>query len=68
MSILICFPIVDSLRGIDTTNEKGSCQEQRRGIDGSSDIWIERIVIVENKSEKEKQDDDTHFIQGREDH
>ena len=54
VSILICLPIVDSLRGIDTTNEKGGWQKQRCGIDDSSDIWIERIVIVENKSEKKE--------------
>ena len=54
VSILICFPIVDFLGRIDTTNEKGSWQKQRCGINDSRDIWVERIVIVENKSEKER--------------
>ena len=62
VSILVCLPIVDSLGGIDTTNEKGIWQEQRCGMDDSSDIWIERIVIVEYKGEKEEQDEDTHSI------
>ena len=63
ISILICLPIVDSFRGIDTTNENGSWQEQRRGIDDSSDIWVERIVIVKNKSENKEEKKDVHSAQ-----
>ena len=61
VSILICLPIVDSFRGIDSTNENGSWQKQRRGIDNSSDIWIERIVIVEYKSENKEEKKDVHW-------
>lgn len=42
--------------------------KQRCGIDDSSDIWIERIVIIENKSEKEERDKGVHSIQRKEDH
>ena len=63
ISILICLPIVDSFGGIDTTNEKGGWQKQRSGIDDSSEIWIERIVIVENKSENKEEKKDVHSAQ-----
>ena len=41
--------------------------EQRCRIDDSTDIWIERIVIVEQKGEKEEQGEDIHSIQGKKD-
>lgn len=63
MSILICLPIVDSFGGIDSTNEKGDWQKQRCGIDDSSDTWIKRIVIVENKSENKEKKKDVHSAQ-----
>ena len=63
ISILTCFPIVDSFGGIDAMNENGSRQKQRSGIDDSSDIWIERIVIVENKSENKEEKKDVHSAQ-----
>lgn len=65
VSILICLPIVDSFGGINTTNENGSWQKQRSGIDDSRDIWIERIVIVENKSENKEKKKDVHSAQWR---
>ena len=42
--------------------------KQRCRCNDSRDIWIERIVIIDNKSEKDEQDEDAHSIQGREDH
>lgn len=44
-------------------NENGSRQKQRSGIDDSSDIWIERIVIVEYKSENKEKKKDVHSAQ-----
>ena len=35
-------------------------EEQRCGLDDSGDIWIERVVGIENECEKEEKKKDVH--------